>query len=149
MKIVKYYFDNLNNSENLEKTINICYEEKYKLSDIAKIIMQTDDNNKIQILNNNLEKNYSGDYTKLQKLNLSLFGLKESLKRFETNYVKMKDEIINTIVSEPVKENNTLPTPSAIAYGVQSLFASLTTGAYGFGSLQTCNHKFVFVLFFI
>ena len=45
--------------------------------------LQTDDNNKIQILNNNLEKNYSGDYTKLQKLNLSLFGLKESLKRYE------------------------------------------------------------------
>jgi len=83
VKIVKYYFDNVNNPENLEKTINICYEEKYKLSDIAKIIIQTDDNNKIQILNNNLEKNYSGDDTKLRKLNLSLFGLKKSLKRYE------------------------------------------------------------------
>jgi GDP-L-fucose synthase len=84
VKIVKYYFDNVDNPVNLEKTINICYEEKYKLSDIAKIIMQTDDTNKIKILNNNLEKNYSGDDTKLRKMNLLLFALKESLKRFET-----------------------------------------------------------------
>ena len=84
VKIVKYYFDNVDNPVNLEKTINICYEEKYKLSDIAKIIMQTEDSNKIQILNTKLEKNYSGDYTKLRKMNLLLFALKESLKKYES-----------------------------------------------------------------
>jgi GDP-L-fucose synthase len=50
IKIVKFYFDNVDSQENLEKTINICYEEKYKLSDIAKIIMQTNETEKINIL---------------------------------------------------------------------------------------------------
>ena len=40
--------------------------------------MQTDDTNKIQILNNNLEKNYRGDDTKLRKFNLLLYGLKKT-----------------------------------------------------------------------
>ena len=46
--------------------------------------MQTEDSNKIQILNTKLEKNYSGDYTKLRKMNLLLFALKESLKKYES-----------------------------------------------------------------
>ena len=60
-------------------------------------------------------------------------------RRLYANFISYLDE----------KDRTEDSTPSAIAYGVQSLFASLTTGAYGFGSLQTCNHKFVFVLFFI
>ena len=33
VKLIKYYFDNLNEQENLEKTINICYEKKYNFWD--------------------------------------------------------------------------------------------------------------------
>lgn len=83
VKIVKYYINNFESQENLEKTINLCYEEKYKLSDIAKIIIKDENSNMIQILNNNLNKNYSGDYKKLKSLNLSLYGIKESLKIYE------------------------------------------------------------------
>jgi len=83
VKIVKYYINNFESQENLEKTINLCYEEKYKLSDIAKIIIKDDNSNMIQISNNNLNKNYSGDYKKLKSLNLSLYGIKESLKIYE------------------------------------------------------------------
>jgi dTDP-4-dehydrorhamnose reductase len=33
VKIIKFYFDHMNSQIYLQKTINICYEKKYKLSD--------------------------------------------------------------------------------------------------------------------
>lgn len=83
IKIIKHYVDNCKNPEKLEKTVNICYEEKYKLSDIAKLIIG-DNEDRIQILNNDLKKNYSGDGTKLKVLNLPLVGLIKSLELYES-----------------------------------------------------------------
>ena len=40
----------------LDKTINICYETKYKLSDIAKLIENIGEYKKINIKNNFLDK---------------------------------------------------------------------------------------------
>lgn len=92
IKIIKYYIDNYEHPEKLEKIINICYEEKYKLSDIAKLILIQEspdyviDKTQIQILNNELKHNYSGDNTKLRQINLPLLGLTESLKLYENLY---------------------------------------------------------------
>jgi GDP-L-fucose synthase len=80
IKIVKFYFDNVNNQQKLQKTINICYEKKYKLSDIANIILQ--DNKKINIINDN-SMNYSGDGLLLKSLDLELLGLENSLKKYQ------------------------------------------------------------------
>jgi GDP-L-fucose synthase len=84
IKIVKFYIDNVYSQENLEKTINISYEEKYKLSDIAKIILGPRGHEKINILCDALDKNYSGYSNKLQKYNLQLTGLENSIKNYET-----------------------------------------------------------------
>jgi len=84
IKIIKHYFDNVDNQVNLQKTINICYEKKYKLSDIAKIIL--DDDSKINILNNN-PMNYSGDGSLLDSLQINLIGLEDSLKKYESLYM--------------------------------------------------------------
>ena len=81
IKIVKHYFDNYEKLEVLQKTINICYEEKYKLSDIAKIILDQDDS-RINILDN-CSMNYSGDGSLLKLLNINLNGLEENLKKYE------------------------------------------------------------------
>jgi nucleoside-diphosphate-sugar epimerase len=77
--IIKHYFDNIEKQDDLEKTINICYEEKYKLSDIALLILENPNN--IVILDNNLTNNYSGDNAVLKKMGISdqLIGLKKSL----------------------------------------------------------------------
>ncbi len=75
ISIIKYYFDNSLHSE-LDKTINICYEEKYKLSEIAYKIR-----NDIKITNTTT--NYSGDNSLLKKLNIKLIGLDESLKLYK------------------------------------------------------------------
>ena len=75
IKILNYYLTNTN----LEKTINICYNEKYKLSDIAKLI---DPNIKLNIIKKESTNNYTGDGTLLSNFNIDLLGLKESLLKF-------------------------------------------------------------------
>ena len=85
VKIIKYYFDNVCFPEKLIKTINICYEKKYKLSEIANLIMN--DSTKINIVDStSLNKNYSGDNTLLKKLDIELIGMETSLKIYENNY---------------------------------------------------------------
>jgi UDP-glucose 4-epimerase len=81
VKIVKFYFENVDTQINLQKTINICYEKKYKLSDIANIIL--DNNSKINIFKDN-SMNYSGNGSLLNSLNINLIGLEDSLKKYES-----------------------------------------------------------------
>jgi dTDP-4-dehydrorhamnose reductase len=81
IKILKHYIDNFNNTNILPKTINICYKEKYKLSEIAFIILKNND--KIKIMNSNNYNNYSGNSSKLLELNIELLGLEKSLNIYE------------------------------------------------------------------
>jgi nucleoside-diphosphate-sugar epimerase len=73
IKILNYYLTN----SNLEKTINICYKDKYRLSEIAKLINPDIELNIIKKESNN---NYTGDGTLLDSLNIDFLGLKESIK---------------------------------------------------------------------
>jgi GDP-L-fucose synthase len=81
-KIVDYYIEKIN-KKNLPKDINLCYNNKKSLLDIA---------NKInQIMNKSFENvtiekagfdiEYTGDSSKLSSLELDLIGLDEGLKR--------------------------------------------------------------------
>jgi GDP-L-fucose synthase len=85
IKIIDYYFCNVNQSEKLEKTLNICYPEKYKLSDIAKLILNNKEE-QIQIIKNVSQNNYSGNGEKLRALNVVLDGLPISLKKYEGSH---------------------------------------------------------------
>jgi GDP-L-fucose synthase len=80
MLIMKHYIDNIENQTILEKTLNISYEKKYKLSEIAKMIIQ--DDSKIIILNNELTNNYCGEGSKLKKMNIQFQGLEKSLETY-------------------------------------------------------------------
>jgi GDP-L-fucose synthase len=85
IKIIKFYFDNIELPEKLIKTINICYEKKYKLSEVANLIIN--EPTKINIIDSNCSnKNYSGDNTFLKSLNIELLGLEKSLKIYENKY---------------------------------------------------------------
>jgi nucleoside-diphosphate-sugar epimerase len=75
IKILNYYLLNINNS--LEKTINICYNDKYKLSELAKLI---DPNIQLNIIKKESVNNYTGDGTVLSNLNLNLLGFKSSIE---------------------------------------------------------------------
>ena len=84
IKIIKYYLDNYNKIK-LEKTINICYEKKYKLSDIANIIENISEQKKINIKIFNLKSknNYCGDNELLENIkDIELDGLEKSLEKY-------------------------------------------------------------------
>jgi len=82
-KIVDYYIDNLINLNKLPKTINISYQKKYKLSEIAELILGNKD--LIQIDDDTLKYNYCGDGSLLDSLDIPLDGLESSIKTYETN----------------------------------------------------------------
>jgi len=88
IKIVKYYLDNVNTQDKLKKTINVCYQEKYRLSDIANMILEpnmtTFEN--IIILKNDSNNNYSGNGSLLHSTNLNLHGLKKSLELYAQTF---------------------------------------------------------------
>jgi UDP-glucose 4-epimerase len=79
IKIIKYYFDNVENPEKLQKTINICYDKKYKLSEIAEFIIKNPE--QINVLSK-CNKNYSGDGSLLKSLEINFLGLESSLIHF-------------------------------------------------------------------
>jgi nucleoside-diphosphate-sugar epimerase len=81
--ILNFYITNIDYPNVLEKTINICYEEKYKLSQIAKLI---DNNIIVNVIKKESNHNYTGDSTLLYNLRLNLLGLKEGLKRYEIKF---------------------------------------------------------------
>jgi nucleoside-diphosphate-sugar epimerase len=83
IKVLEYYIET---KEILEKTINLCYGKKYKLSEIAKLIIKNE--NDIIIENNDSNNNYCGNNNLLKKYNINLSTLEISLIDF--------DQIFNT-----------------------------------------------------
>jgi nucleoside-diphosphate-sugar epimerase len=65
------------------KTINCVYQQKYKLSELAKLFCDIKglDFNKVKIESENT-KNYTGDYSKLASYNLPLLGLELAMLRY-------------------------------------------------------------------
>lgn len=83
VKIVDFYFENVLTPEKLQKTINICYDDKYKLSQIAEFVFGSS-SEQIKVVKNELNNNYCGKNTNLKKLNINLSSLKESLLVYES-----------------------------------------------------------------
>ncbi len=95
IKIVKYYVNNYNSTSSLIKTFNLSYQQKYKLSDIAKMILKND--SMIKIINPSLTNNYCGDYSQLYKMNIELDGLEKSLEKYQTTYFDVFNNFKYTI----------------------------------------------------
>jgi len=60
--------------------MNLSYEEKYTLADIAKMIIGNDADKQIIIHNDKREHNYCGDNSLLKSINIKFVGLINSLK---------------------------------------------------------------------
>jgi len=93
IKVIKYYIQNY---PNLEKTVNLCYEKKYKLSEIAKLIINNSGN--IKIINQTSVNNYSGNNNLLKKYNIEFLELEESLEIYDKRYIDLKDRRIKIII---------------------------------------------------
>ena len=79
IKIIEYYVNNIDNQEILPKTINISYNKKYKLSEIAKLISP---HIKLNITNENSKNNYSGNPEKINSFKLNFMGLENSIAHY-------------------------------------------------------------------
>ena len=80
-KVVDYYFKNVSILPNLPKTLNLCYKDKLKLSQIAKFIIG--DENQIIINKTHSDNNYCGNPTLLFSLGLNInSNFKDSLNFF-------------------------------------------------------------------
>ena len=77
IKVIKYYIDYY--SKNLPKTFNLSYTNKYKLSDIANMILNKD---QIKIIDGSCSKNYCGDGTIINSFDIKFDGLECSLKKY-------------------------------------------------------------------
>uniref|UniRef100_A0A6C0AT19 NAD-dependent epimerase/dehydratase domain-containing protein n=1 Tax=viral metagenome TaxID=1070528 RepID=A0A6C0AT19_9ZZZZ len=84
IKIIHHYFSNAMTQDTLEKTLNICYEKKYTLSQIANKIVPPEN---VEIIDTALTYNYSGDNTKLKNMHIELDGLEKSLLLYQENLV--------------------------------------------------------------
>jgi nucleoside-diphosphate-sugar epimerase len=87
VSVVKYYIDNVGNKENLFKTLNLSYEEKHTLADIAKMIIGADADKQIIVHNDKREHNYCGDNSLLKSMNIEYIGLEHALQIYKKVYV--------------------------------------------------------------
>jgi GDP-L-fucose synthase len=79
IRIVRHYINNFSN--NLPKTFNLSYTNKYKLSEIALMIINNKD--QIEIIDGSCSNNYCGDGNMLDNLCIGLNGLESGLKKYE------------------------------------------------------------------
>jgi len=87
-KVIEYFIQNPSKSY---CELNLVYDEKYKLSDIANIINSLS-NHKVEIIIKQGEnKHYTGNGEKLKNLGLTLYGLEEGIKK---TYNILKNERI-------------------------------------------------------
>lgn len=89
LKIVEYYVFR-SHVESLPHSMNICYDKKYRLSDLANIICSLDSNKKSNVVINepNHGLNYCGNGKLLKRsMNLDYIGLEKGIER---TYLKLK-----------------------------------------------------------
>jgi nucleoside-diphosphate-sugar epimerase len=70
------------------KDCNCSYEEKYKISDAARLFCNTNNINKRIFILSESSKNYNGNPDNLKSLGINLLGLEESFKK----YFKKRDD---------------------------------------------------------
>jgi nucleoside-diphosphate-sugar epimerase len=89
IKILQHYLLHYNADDSflpcsvsyLPKTVNISYQQKYKLSDIANMIIK--DESMIEIHDPTCKHNYSGDGEELSRIRIELDDIETSLKKYE------------------------------------------------------------------
>ena len=86
VSVVKYYIDNVGNKERLFKTLNLSYEEKHTLADIAKMIIGDNAEKQIIVHNDKREHNYCGDNSLLKSMSVELVGLLGGLQKYNGYY---------------------------------------------------------------
>ena len=79
VKIIEYYCMHYKDQNSLHKTVNVGYEQKYTLYEIAKQILPEEKINVIELES----LNYCGNTHLLKQMNIEFLGLETGLKKME------------------------------------------------------------------
>jgi UDP-glucose 4-epimerase len=86
-KVIEYFMANIDHK--FPKDINLCYKEKYKISELAEKIIELTGSKKSVIIENNEPANsYTGLNDRLENLKIDLIGLEEGIKECLINWNK-------------------------------------------------------------
>jgi len=86
-KVIEFYFEN--HDQGLSKDVNMCYENKKTLKDIVFLIKDlTSATNNVILEEKAFGRSYTGDYSKLKKMNISLSGLEDGIKKCLKKWMK-------------------------------------------------------------
>ena len=77
IRVVRHYLTTP--VSDLKKTINLSYQTKYRLSDIAKMLV---DHDRIDIVDPITSHNYCGNGDQLNEIGLTLDGLEVSIQKY-------------------------------------------------------------------
>jgi len=84
-KVVDLYL----HDEDLPKDINLVYEEKNTLFDIADMINKSSNHKvPIEILDTGMDNSYCGDGSLLKSLNFNFIGLEKSIQKYYEEYIR-------------------------------------------------------------
>jgi len=74
--------------QKLEKDYNLCYKKKYRLGNIAQIILDNAglESKNVVVLKKGMAEPYTGDGSRLEKLNIDFIGLEEGIRRCHKNW---------------------------------------------------------------
>ena len=86
-KVLEYYIENYHHQ--LPKDVNMCYNTKVTLLEVAKIIYSLTDRPPDAIINNNsIGNSYTGDNTRLKNLHINLCGLEKGIEEVYAKCLK-------------------------------------------------------------
>jgi len=80
-RVIEYIINN--QSKNIPRDINLCYQQKHKLTDIAnKIIYLTESKKPVIIQESHLTNSYTGCGKRLSRMNIELIGLDKGIEGY-------------------------------------------------------------------
>jgi nucleoside-diphosphate-sugar epimerase len=88
VEIVNSYIASVESDNKMPKTINVCYKEKCKLSDVAKMIIK--DPHLIHVGEYVSSRNYMGDSQLLYSLGIPIYGLENGLAMYKEELARNK-----------------------------------------------------------
>ena len=86
-KVIEFYFENYD--QGLSKDVNMCYHDKKSLKDVVFLIKDlTSATNNVILEEKTFGKPYTGDCSKLKKMNLPLVGLENGIEKCLKKWMK-------------------------------------------------------------
>lgn len=86
-RVIEYFIENIDNDK-LDKDYNLCYKKKHRLGNIAQIILDNAglESKNVVVLKKGMAEPYTGDSSRLDKLNINFIGLEEGIRECQRSW---------------------------------------------------------------